>query len=254
MDRSFLSNDQVIEASRDFVCIRLATYEDAEEAKFLEKIYTRRGDLENTVFAMLTPNSRRHLARAGRSPAFRSPQQMAQRMKQIVADDYGNATANRWSNKTLPEMKSIELAINVASCDNLPVILAIGKDDASLDDMRRQLVPIAWNEKSAGQFVFATATSDIDLRLIGGVNEKHPEGIYILEPGRFGMMSTVLAKLHDVSPQSEQIARTLREFEPHAKQHRQHVQAGYQLGLRWETAIPVTDKQAVQAASRLWRD
>ena len=252
MDRSFLSNAQVVEASRDFVCIRLATYEDAEEAKFLEQIYTRGGDLENTVFAMLTPNAKRHLVRAGRGPSFRSAQQMAQRMKQIVSQDYEKSSDQRGADRTLPEMKSVDLAINVASCDGLPVVLAIGKDDAELAAMRKRLVPVAWSDKFAGQFVFATAKTDVDLRLIGGINEKKPEGIYILEPGRYGMMSSVLAQLEEVGPESKQIASVLNEFKPHAKQHREHVQEGYQLGLRWETAIPVTDKQAVQAASRLW--
>ena len=38
MDKSFLSQSEVIAASRKFVCIRLATYENAEEAKFLKSI------------------------------------------------------------------------------------------------------------------------------------------------------------------------------------------------------------------------
>ena len=29
MDRSFLSDENIVQASRNFVCIRLATYEDA---------------------------------------------------------------------------------------------------------------------------------------------------------------------------------------------------------------------------------
>ena len=50
MDRSYLSDKDVVEASRDFVCIRLATYENAEEAKILKSIFTgRSGALENTV-------------------------------------------------------------------------------------------------------------------------------------------------------------------------------------------------------------
>ena len=60
MDGSFLSDADVVAASRKFVCIRLSTYEDAEEAEFLRSIYVgRSGDLENTVFAILSPDGKR---------------------------------------------------------------------------------------------------------------------------------------------------------------------------------------------------
>ena len=42
MDRSFLSDSAIIEASREFVCVRLATYEDKDEGKFLEATFRGR--------------------------------------------------------------------------------------------------------------------------------------------------------------------------------------------------------------------
>ena len=63
MDRSYLSNKEVIEASRDFVCIRLATYENVAEAKILKSIFTgRSGELENTTFVLLAPDGNRRAA------------------------------------------------------------------------------------------------------------------------------------------------------------------------------------------------
>ncbi len=57
MDRSFLADADVIAASRMFVCIRPATYEDAGEADFLKKIFVgRSGELDNTVFVLLAPD------------------------------------------------------------------------------------------------------------------------------------------------------------------------------------------------------
>ena len=35
MDRSYLSDPDVVSASRDFVCVRLVTFEDAEEMALL---------------------------------------------------------------------------------------------------------------------------------------------------------------------------------------------------------------------------
>ena len=67
MDRSLWSDPLVIDASRKFVCVRLATYEDAVEGKLLEGIYRgRSGQLENTVFVMLAPDGKTRLSASGR--------------------------------------------------------------------------------------------------------------------------------------------------------------------------------------------
>ena len=58
MDRSLLCQKNVIEASRGLICLRLATYENAAEVKYLEKVFRGgSGQLENTVFAMLSPSA-----------------------------------------------------------------------------------------------------------------------------------------------------------------------------------------------------
>src|SRR5947209_3773331 len=90
MDRSFLSQPEVITASRRFVCIRLATYENAEEGSLLKSLVrTRSGELENSVFAILAPDGQRRLIRAARSPkdAYRVAAQMGAGMNRI-ADGY----------------------------------------------------------------------------------------------------------------------------------------------------------------------
>lgn len=49
--------------------MRLATYENKEEGAFLESVFTgRSGKLENTVFALLEPDGKTRLSRAGRGP------------------------------------------------------------------------------------------------------------------------------------------------------------------------------------------
>ena len=72
MDRSFLSGDQLIKASRDFVCIRTATYEDKEEAAFLKKTFASRpgATLRNFGFCILSPDGRQKLRRSDRGPNF----------------------------------------------------------------------------------------------------------------------------------------------------------------------------------------
>ena len=88
MDRSFLSQPAVIAASRRFVCIRLATYEDKEEADYLVQVFRGRlGTLENTVFAILSPDGKKYLARPGRGPnfAFANSKDMAEQMRGMAA-------------------------------------------------------------------------------------------------------------------------------------------------------------------------
>ena len=69
MDRSFLRQPAVVAASRSFVCARLATYESEAERKILASIYVgRNGEVQNTTFTILSPDGKRVLVRAGRSP------------------------------------------------------------------------------------------------------------------------------------------------------------------------------------------
>lgn len=64
-----MSDATVVAASRGWICVRLATYESKEEGKFLESIFTgRSGLLENTTFALLGPDGKKRLSRAGRGP------------------------------------------------------------------------------------------------------------------------------------------------------------------------------------------
>src|SRR6476660_4952834 len=95
MDRSFLSKPQVVAASRQFVCVRLATYEDPTEASWL-KDFTRTGSgqLENTVFGILAPDGVKKLVRSSRGVdhLYSGPDQFAEALNTIAAK-YPNTTA-----------------------------------------------------------------------------------------------------------------------------------------------------------------
>jgi len=233
--------------------MRLATYEDAEEAKFLKKVYGRGGALENTVFAILDPNGK-NLTRASRGPRFRGGGSNMAKWMDDIAADYADATKkHRWSDTTLPELKSLDLALNVASCDGLPLMLVIGENDADRIELRKQMLPHAWNDQTAGQFIFASTTVDADLRAITGLPADTKRGVYVVEPDTYGVNGKVLTKIDagDDSAKSH-LQDVLARFEAPVKNHRQHVRNGFELGLKWETAIPVTDRMGAAAAKRLW--
>jgi len=245
MDRSFLSDRNVIEASRDFVCIRLATYEDSEEAKFLEELYGR--TLANTLVALLDSDGKTQLSRPGRHAMFSS-----RTMKQLLTDKYQAAGKQRWRNKDLPEMKSVSLAINVASCDYIPVVLAVGKDAQDLEILRKQLLPVAWQEELGGQFVFASATEDMKLRNVQGLKSNAKRGIHVLAPEAYGLYGRVVASLEPGNMDLDVFRKAIMEYKPPAKNHRTHTSFGVQMGFRWDTETPVTDQQFVRATERVW--
>src|SRR3979409_459095 len=148
MDRSFLLRREVIEASRDFICIRLATYEDKEEADYLVKVFPgRTGVLENTVYTMLSPDARSYLTRSGRSPnfAFQDSADMAKQMRTFMARYSPNPVA-----QALPTAKDFRVALNVAACDNMPIVVGVVASSSGATDqqevIRAKLADLAWSK------------------------------------------------------------------------------------------------------------
>src|SRR5438067_2964157 len=130
MDRSYLSKPEVIAAAREFVCVRLMTYEDPFEAEFLKSFrITRSGDVENTTFTILAPDGKKQLARASRSAkgAFRDAAQMAETMARIAKEHPGKPSAND-APPPLPTVTTVRLAVDVAACDNQPLVVVFAED------------------------------------------------------------------------------------------------------------------------------
>jgi hypothetical protein len=237
MDRSFLSNSAVIAASRRFVCVRLATYESAAEAKLLSSIFVgRSGQLENTVFAILAPDGKTQLVRPGRSPAwaYRDAAEMSAGMKRI-ADRYDAKGAKG----TLPTVKTVRLALNVAACDRLPLVVVYGSNSADVRAKSKALAVQAWGEL-IGRCVFA---STWDSEALGAVSGNPGRGILVIQPGAYGSKGTLLATVEAEGPKlGERLAKALGKHRAtSASSVRGHVRAGQRQGVHWETAIPVTD-------------
>src|SRR5438105_2199740 len=116
MDRSFLSQPEVVAASRRFVCVRLATYEDKDEGEYLKAFGAGRGgELENTVFTILSPDAKRRLVRAGRTArqVFADAGEMAEAMGRI-AGRFEPTPAD--GPPALPKVANVRLALDVAAC------------------------------------------------------------------------------------------------------------------------------------------
>jgi len=248
MDRSFLSDASVIAASRRWICVRLLTYESADEAKLLTSFFVgRSGQLENTTFALLDPEGKTKLARAGRSPDFafrggagKSPaDEMAQAMNEL-ASSYETAATKTPSE--LPTCRTVRLGLDVASCDGLPLVVAFGDDAALRAALVARLATCAWGDGAVGRFVYAVASSSADLKAIDGVAGK--SGLVLVEPDEFGLKGDALIETA-IDADGDKIAKALadglRRHHAVAKDARRHIQEGLRLGVHWETAIPVTD-------------
>lgn len=240
MDGSFLSDAEVIDESRKFVCIRLATYENKEEAALLKTIFIgRSGELENTTFAILSPDGKRQLVRSGRSPdfAFRSIGTMASTMRRI-SSQYGA----RGEDSELPVMSDTRLAINVASCDNQPLVILRASKRERLNELKEKMSKIAWSDDFIGQFLYVTTTDSADLKAIRGVDASSE--IVVIEPGNFGIDGDVLAQLKgDANNASLKAALDLAIVlhQRVDKEMSTHTRLGSRLGIQWKTQLPVTD-------------
>ena len=94
----------------------------------------RGGDLRNFGFCILSPDGKRKLRRSFRGPNFvyANSEAMVADL-QLVARQFSRNTTRSESNRTVPQMKSVRLGINVASCDGLPSVVVFGKDRREVD-------------------------------------------------------------------------------------------------------------------------
>jgi hypothetical protein len=251
MDRSFLSDAEVIAASRKFVCIRLTTYEYESEAKFLKSLFTgKSGELENTVFAIFSPDGKKKLMKASRSPRqlFQDATDMAKIMNG-VAQQYGGKT-----NKVappLPLVANVRLALDVAACDNQPLVIFFAEKAETRKALQEKLTPLAWSDDFIGRFVFVSATCTKELAPIQ--NASTEAGVIVVQPDQFGLKGKILQHIGSESSSAD-ISKTLKvamgQFQPYQKSFKNHVQQGHKLGIFWDTAIPVTDPMEAMAREK----
>ena len=252
MDRSFLSNKQLIKVSRDFVCIRTATYEDKQEAGFLKWAFLRSGggDLRNFGFCILSPDGKKKLRRSFRGPNFvyASSDAMVADLK-LVARQFSPNTTKIESNRTVPQMKSVRLGINVASCDGLPGVVVFGKNRREVDQLNAKLGGVIWNEELAGKFIYASTTNANDLKIVSGATRK--TGILVIEPDAYGMKGRLIKAIDvDVSAGDlkSDLVRIANTFIRRTKTHGLHVRNGRRSGKTWKTEVPVPKR--VRSRSR----
>ncbi|MDH3592618.1 MAG: hypothetical protein OER88_12105 [Planctomycetota bacterium] len=238
MDRSFLSDSAVVAAARDFVCVRLATYESADEAKFMTSIFRgRTGQLENTVFTILAPDGKSTLLRPARSPkhTMGSAARLAESM---------NGIAKRYPSRkpvqALPYAADLRRGLNIASCDLQPLVVVVASTPQKRKAIEAMLTPLAWSDAYRGVYGYATATPK-ELDPLSGA--QNTDGVLVVFPDSFGVKGAVVARATgtDKKTLAATLAKGVKTFKPKTKDSHAQIQEARRQNLVWETEIPVTD-------------
>ena len=245
MDRGLLSDRAVIAASRNFVCIRTATYEDKKEAEFhREKLFGQGSELRNFGFCLLSPDAKTSLKRSRRGPnyLYANAAAMATDLQKIAKRYPQKRIKKHVAN--LPKMKNVRLALNVASCDGLPLVIAVGKTPGDIKSLSSKLSEVIWGENLAGKFIYATTNEANDLEAIDGA--KLATGILVIAPDKYGLKGKLLNKI-DANASAKkveaQLLDTVKSFQRQAKTHGNHVRMGRRNIDTWETEVPVSKRQ-----------
>ena len=254
MDRSFLADQDVIAASRKFVCIRLATYENADENEVLKGVFAPGGVLQNTVFALMSPDGRTSLVRAGRSPAWAFGGQVGRGIHQQPPEVIGKmaqtmeAIALAYPGKDkpvgrvpLPYLADIKLALNVAAADRLPLVAVFG-NAAQRKQMEQQLEPMAWADEFLGRALYVPVTQLEEFKAITGL--KTQAGYVVIQPDIFGLKGKVIQEISLLSTAAQlkqALSKAVGRHQPSTLTYEQHRSQGAAAGQRWESKTPNTD-------------
>ena len=268
MDGSFLSTRATVEASRPFVCIRLATYENQDEVDFMKRLYVSyTGEIANTMFALLSPDGKARLSEADRSPAQVFGGVSQRRASQPGAAEQNKAAAARMVEsmevislaypgkegaaggpQALPYLGDLRMAVNVAACDNQPLLVVYAEKLGELARLEKALQPIAWSKEIIGRTLYVPASDAAEYtRYIKG--GKPLAGYALVAPEPYGRHATPLLAIDgETKPESvrQQLIAALALYNPPPKDFEKHEAEGLKAGIQWKPKTPITDRSRRQ--------
>ena len=233
------SKPEVIDASKNYVCVRIETYESEENQEIVRSHLN--GRLENTVFCLLSPDGETRLTRSGRGPmqVFGSnTENIVARMNEIAAK-YKRKGDDR--NALVPDFNSFKLALNTASADQRVLVLIAASED-KLPGVGRRMGRVASKSEVRGRFHFDSDSSGEWLELLS-MDSDSKEGIFLVAPGAYGLKGKVLRQLQLDATHKEilaalQNANASYSQSTEKKEYSSHVQKGREEGITIEMAMP----------------
>jgi hypothetical protein len=243
----------VVTASRNYVCIRPKSFEDEDESELLLSIFSgRQGRLENTVFTLMDSAAKKELVRSGRSPKWisKGADDFAETLTE-TSKEHPQSSKGKSQERSLPVIKGLKLAMNVAACDSMPLVVAVGKNEKAMKKMSGLLAPLAWSDEFVGRFRWVSLSDTKELSEYEGMPKK--AGLYVVQPDAYGVSCELLAEASD-GAKSKQLKAALAEglagFKTSGVKRRGlHVREGERKGYSWEHGtghserVPFTGKK-----------
>ncbi|MEO1858016.1 MAG: hypothetical protein ABGY95_11735 [Rubritalea sp.] len=240
-----LSQKDFIEASKEFVCIRLETYESKATQDRIRDLL--QGTMQNTAFVVYAPDGETKLTGSHRSPQFvlggrRGSTDIAPVIDKMgkIANEYNVKGALNQS--ILQDFDSFKQSLNVASADQRLLVFTVSPK-REMRKVKENLQTVFSDPSVNGRFHFDIAGKD-DMKWaesLKNVNAK--TGIFIIKSGDFGQDGIVLKALSLETPASQLKADLLEtnkqfaEFEKR-KDYGKHVNQGRREGVKFENNIP----------------
>jgi len=160
-----------------------------------------------------------------------------------IAKQYPGRKPGKGSLPSVPKMKSVRLGINVASCDGLPCVVVVGKDQAEVDRLNKKLSAVIWEESLIGKFIYASTANREDLGIISGATSK--SGYLVVNPDIYGKKGELIEVI-DPDSSTKELKKALSsaadKFTRNKKTHGTHVRDGRRNGEEWETEVPVPER------------
>ena len=127
--------------------MRPQTYESEAEAKVLTYVYTGRSGLQNTSFALMSPDGKK-VTRGSRSPkqTYGSAEKFAEALSEL-SKTYAEKAKTI---EALPTLRDLRQALNVTAADLRPLIIVRGKNAAEAKKLQAQVATTAWSEDVIG--------------------------------------------------------------------------------------------------------
>jgi len=151
---------------------------------------------------------------------------------------------NTGNNQSLAALHDLRLALNVASCDSQPLVVAVARDAAARERVSELLRKLSWSDEFIGKCAYAVISDPAELKLRGVTGNSRAEGIFLVEPDRFGQKGAVLGEVALTASATilgDTVRAALKQHQSYAKDTGQHIAEGRRLGVEWKTVIPITD-------------
>ena len=206
------------------------------------------GQLVNTTFAVFAPDGSTKLTQKARSvrTAFTAISgRSVEAGLRTLAQRYPGQALDEPAHT--PDFSSLRESVNVAACDGRPLVVAWGSDAAATETLESSLRALAWSDEFVGRVHWDFVSGADDLRALVPDAPEADHGVVVVQPEPFGRTASVLVPI-DPEASLEVQQATLREamttFEGSFSklEYRAHVQQGKRLGVTWEEAIKMGDR------------